>query len=237
MKFISPEEKLKTIGFKFSKESQQSTFQFVKKDFNCKKTKDDAKYRWNRFKDLYDAVIPQLGSRFDVAKNDIGLKAETTKRKSSYFGRYYKRGEKVYYDYTWFGILLVTPEPNASKAKKDFQFPSRDTVQFQIGLNPRDPLWAGIYIGRGDQGKKTRERMLSLLKNEAEECIKRFKVLSVYVIMCFSGKTDVDSKLVDQWKTSELDRDIVNKIFKIYSQKNTDFRVVKIFTKAEALES
>ena len=35
MKFISPEDKLKTIGFKFSKESQQSTFQFVKKDFEC----------------------------------------------------------------------------------------------------------------------------------------------------------------------------------------------------------
>jgi len=214
-----------------------SQFQFVKKDFNCKETKEDAQYRWKRFKDLYDAVVPQLGSRFDIAKNDVGLKAESTKRKSSYFGRYYKRGETVYYNYTWFGILLVTPEPNASKAKKDFQFPSRDTVQFQIGLNPRDPLWAGIFIGRSSGSRKTRERMISLLKNEPEECIKRFKDLSGYVIMCYSGKTDTDSRLVGRWETSELTRDIVNEIFKIYSEKNTDFRIVKIFTKVEALES
>ena len=237
MKFISPEEKLKTIGFKFSKESQQSTFQFVKKDFNCQKTKDDAQYRWERFRDLYDAVAPKLGSRFDVAKNDIGLKAETSKRKSSYFGRYNKRGEKVYCDYTWFGILLVTPEPNASKAKKDFQFPSRDTVQFQIGLNPRDPLWAGIYIGRASQNKKTRERMLSLLKNEPEECIKRFKDLSEYMIRCVEDTDDDNTKVVGEWKTSELDKDIIAEIFKTYSQKDIDFYVCKIFTKVEALES
>ena len=79
--------------------------------------------------------------------------------------------------------------------------------------------------------------MISLLKNEPEECIKRFKDLSGYVIMCYSGKTDTDSRLVGRWETSELTRDIVNEIFKIYSEKNTDLRIVKIFTKVEALES
>tara|TARA_Y100001936_G_C16081983_1_gene678550 strand:- start:2423 stop:3685 length:1263 start_codon:yes stop_codon:yes gene_type:complete len=216
----------------------QSQFQFVEKDFKCKETKEDAKYRNSRFVELYDALAPKLGSRFDAAKSEVGLSANSSKRKASYFGRYWERGKHVYFPYTWMGVFLATPEPNPTKQKGDFMFPSRDTVQFQIGINPHDPIWAGIFIGRKQGNKKTRNRMLDVLKNEPEEFIKRFKSLpQEYVIKIYGGKKDSYSGLRGEWKVSKLDKNVVGEILEVYSKDDTDFRVCKIFTKKEALGS
>ena len=66
------------------------------------------------------------------------------------------RGEEVYLNYTWLGKMLAENELNTSNSKKDFQLPSRDTVQFTIlDINPNDPLWAGNYIGRDSQNFRT----------------------------------------------------------------------------------
>lgn len=216
-----------TVGNKMS-----SQFQFVEKDFFCKKTQADAKYRHGRIYDLYKAVVPKLNSRFNDAKNDIILTSGSRKRKSSQVGNYWERDSKkgLYRNYSWFGIWLVKPESNVLKPKKDFIFSSRDTVQFQIGLNERDPLWAGIYI---DQScKKTKKRILELLENKPDECLKKFKNLSGYVIKCGSN----EAKLLGEWETSELDKDDIDEIIKTYSQKHADFRVCKIFTKEQALK-
>ena len=122
--------------------------------------------------------------------------------------------------------------------KKDFKFPSRDTVQFQIGNNPNDPIWAGIFIGRKQGNKKTRNRMLDVLKNEPEEFIRRFKSLpQEYVIKIYGGKSDGSSKLRGEWNVSKLDKDVVGEILKAYSKDDTDYRVCKMFTKKEALGS
>ena len=216
----------------------QSEFQFVEKDFKCKKTKEDAKYRNGRFVELYDALAPKLGSRFDAAKREVGFSANSSKRKASYFGRYWERGKRVYFPYTWMGVFLATPEPNPAKLKKDFKFPSRDTVQFQIGINPHDPIWAGIFIGRKQGNKKTRNRMLDVLKNEPEEFVRRFKSLpQEYVIKIYGGKKDSGSTLRGEWNVSKLDKDVVGEILKAYSKDDTDFRVCKMFTKKEALGS
>lgn len=216
----------------------QSQFQFVEKDFKCKETKEDAKYRNGRFVELYDALVPKLGSRFDAAKSEVGLSANSSKRKASYFGRYWERGKRVYFPYTWMGVFLAKPEQNPAKLKKDFKFPSRDTVQFQIGINPHDPIWAGIFIGRKQGNKKTRNRMLDVLKNEPEEFIRRFKSLpQEYVIKIYGGKKDSSEHLRGEWKVSELDKDVVDEILEEYSKDDTDFRVCKMFTKKEALGS
>ncbi|MDC0159659.1 hypothetical protein OAJ55_03120 [Candidatus Nitrosopelagicus sp.] len=219
----------------------QSQFQFVEKDFKCKNTKDDAEYRANRFVELFDALVPRLGSRFDPVKNEVGLSMKSRKppRKLSYIGNYWKRAEKVYFDYTWLGVLLATPIPNPTKQKGDFMFPSRDTVQFQIGINPRDPIWAGIYIGRLPGNEKIRKRMLDVMKNEPEEFIRKLRILPKgYVIKIYgSVQKNNSTRLHGEWDVSNLDIMTLNEILETYSQGGTDFRICKMFSKKEALES
>ena len=108
-----------TRGFGQDGMGQQSTFKFVEKDFRCKETKEDAKYRWGRLRDLLDAVIPALGPRFESVKNDILT--------FTYLGNYWKRGEAKYFDYTWCGMYLEQPPLNPTANKPDFK--SREASQ------------------------------------------------------------------------------------------------------------
>ena len=221
------------------KMSKQSTFKFVRKDFRCKKEKNDAQYRRGRFVELFDDMIPKLGPHFDEVKKDVGLSVESPKRKFSYFGRHVKRGGGTYFDYTWLGIWIAPPTANPTSSKSDFVFSARDTVQFQVGINPREPLWAGLYIGRLPGVENTRKRMLTLLKDQSKECLRRFKALPEgYVIMIYGSKTKDEttgSRLRGNWETSKLDEDSLNEILEKYSEKGSDFRICKLFTKEEAL--
>ena len=208
-----------------------SKFKFVEKDFRCKETKEDAKYRWGRLRDLLDAVIPALSPRFESVKNDILT--------FTYLGNYWKRGEAKYFDYTWCGMYLEQPPPHPTANKPDFKFSSRDTVQFQIGLNPRDPLWSGLYIGRGSGVRHTRKKLLTLLKEQREECLRIFKAIPKgYVIRIFGPGDDrvAGSQPLGEWNTSELKENDMDDILKKFSDSGSDFRICKLFSKKEALK-
>ena len=216
-----------------------STFKFVEEDFKCERTKEDSKYRRGRFRDLVDAIIPELSPRFDAVKNDLGLSVQSRKREYSYLGKNLTRNPPTkYFDHTWLGIYLKQPPPNPTSNKLDFRFSSRDTVQFQVSLNTTDPLWSGIYIGRGNGVKQTRKNILTLLKEQRKECLRIFKAIPKgYMIRIYgASRPDHTADLLGEWITSELKDNDIDDILKKYSDRGADFRICKFFTKKEALK-
>ena len=230
---IKDKDMIKKLEAAFSQHGAKptSTFKFVEEDFVTPKIAPEGERRRSRFVQLFDALAPKLGPRFDVVKKDIGLSVESTKRKNtSYFGRYNKRGTKKPTVYTWFGIMLHEPTPNPTANKPDFRYAMKDVVQFQVGINPKDPLWAGIYIGRGIV--HTRKNLLELLKDQKEKCLNVFKGLPEgYIIRIYSRKEHLGD-----WPTKKLNEEEMDEIYKAYKKGGTDFRVCKLFSKNEALK-
>ena len=112
-------------------------------------------------------------------------------------------------------------------------------VQFQVGLNARDPLWSGLYIGRGKGVQHTRKNLLTLLKEQREECLRIFKAIPKgYVIRIFGPDDDktAGSQALGEWNTSELKDNDMDDILKKFSDSGSDFRICKFFTKKEALK-
>jgi hypothetical protein len=55
----------------------------------------------------------------------------------------------------------------------DWQFGGRDTVQFQVALNPSSPVWSGIYIS--GEANKTRKNVAKIFKEEKATCLQALR--------------------------------------------------------------
>lgn len=222
MKIISPEEKLKTIGFNLSKNLQHSTFQFVKKDFDLtgSTTRDDALYRSLRFQKLRKELVKKLSSNFDEFRSRVGAPGHRGKPITS-----------PYKPYTWMGFW---------KGENKF-----DEFQFQISLtnwgkegekNPPE-LSAGLWFEGLSKSKKLRIKMIEQLKNQKNEFFHSLKQLpSEYALQY--GHDDTNSQRL---KISELSENDVELLIQKLEQsklgkENTKFKIGRFYTEKESID-
>ena len=206
MKFISPEEKLKTIGFKFSKESQQSTFQFVKKDFDVAgSTKQiDSQYRVKRMQEIKKEMISNWSSYFDGFQGKVG--------KSNVRSKY------IYKPYTWMGFW---------EGKNKF-----DTLQYQITFHEKPRVSAGLWIEGKEKKKSFRTKILEQLARKKKELLLNLRDLpSGYFVIL---KND-DKKLNQEWDVSQISDDEFDIIKNEMENKNSKLGIRRYFKKEEAL--
>jgi hypothetical protein len=223
MKFISPEEKLKTIGFKFSKESQQSTFQFVKKDFELtgSTTRDDALYRSSRFQKLRKELVKKLSSNFDEFTSRVGAPGHRAQPITS-----------PYKPYTWMGFW---------KGENKF-----DEFQFQISLTnwgkggERNPpeLSAGLWFEGLSKSKKLRIKMIEQLKKQKNEFFLSLKKLPLEYALQIVDDDDTNSQRL---KISELSENDVELLIQKLEQskvgtENTKFKIGRFYTEKESID-
>lgn len=208
------------------KMSHQTTFQFVKEDFDTvgSTRRNDALYRSRRFGELKRELNRKLSSNFVGYTSRVGAPGYRGKTKTS-----------PYRPYTWMGFW---------KGKNKF-----NEFQFQISLtdwsgeatNWRSSkgaeLSSGLWFEGMERSKKLRKKMIEQLKKQKNEFFQILKKLpSEYALQMINE----DKKISQRWKISKLaEKDIeflLQQLDLPHSEGRTKFKVARFYTKKEALD-
>jgi len=199
------------IGQRHGKKSKppkiKNNFYFVEKDFeSVTGQKKDAQYLHSRFKELHDALIPQLGNGFDNCE--------------SYVNHPFNQGTKKWKPYGWLGIIR----------KGTYDKSKYDSFQFQVSLDKDDPICVQLWLDGLANTK--RKAILKQIKDNQKEFLALLKNLPINYEIGLQNPKDKKRSSFEPSKVSEVD---IEKIIDFLSIRKMEFYIGKNLSKAEAI--